>query len=78
MSFRDNIKTRVDKIAQQIEVKNIEQNVNQLNIDDDETREKFFKQQNSQIIKKKSVKYFVLIFSMCKFKNLLITLTNFL
>ena len=66
MSFRDNIKTRVDKIVQQIEVKDIEQNVNQLNIDHDEIDEKFFKQQNSQIIKNKKFEIFCFDFSINK------------
>ena len=53
MNFRDNIKIRVDKAAQQVEVKDIEQDVSQLNIDDDEIDEKFSKQQDSQIIESK-------------------------
>ena len=58
MNFRDNIKIRVDKVVQQVEVKNIKQNVNQLNVDDDEIDEKFSKQQNSQIIKSKKFEIF--------------------
>ena len=78
MNFRDNIKIRVDKSAQQIEMKDIEQSVNQLNVDNDEIREKFSKQQSSQIIKNKESEIFCFDFLMCKFKNLSIISTRIL
>ena len=53
MSFRDNIKTRADKAAQQAEVEDIEQSVSHLDVDDGETGEKSSKQQSPQIIESK-------------------------